>query len=184
MAPCHSGSTLVSHNPVCIWTYQPSAALHLSTASAPGSSDPPSILVLGNFVFPLDACHRGSALVSSASSVARSFWLAIWPLGSPNNGSISVGGPLDVACQVTIMAAPSINSSIGYHPGSGSTPPGHSSHHFHHGCFLHPLHPGLSYLFSPSLHHLLVHLQSLHTPSLPHIFCYGEWSSRPGGGVM
>ncbi|XP_067234966.1 uncharacterized protein [Chanodichthys erythropterus] len=56
-----------------------------------------------------DAHCRGTALVSSASSVSHSHQLSVRALGSPNYGSISVGHPPDVIAHLYIMAPPSFH---------------------------------------------------------------------------
>ncbi len=71
------------------------------------------------------------------------------PWTPPNNLSLSASGSHG---QVIIMASPSIDSiqAAGFSPGCAlGLSPSHTSHHLLHGCFHHPLIPGvllISYL--------------------------------------
>lgn len=186
---------------LCVWPLPPSLQLCLSTCRlrlAPPSlppSAPPETLSLAappGSLIPALCISTPSAPAGSVfppvpiwSSVTRAppqSWAlhprTLFPAAPSQSpwAPLQIGHPPDVACQVTIMAPPSIESAVGYRPGCAL---GHQ----------HLATPTIISSLAVTIFSSLVPSPATHTlpkppPFLLHLICYNMKSRLLGGGVL
>jgi len=107
--PRPTGSTLVRHRPGCTFG---SFWLHLLPGSAFVLSPTSFASVFRLPGYTLDACRRGSTLVSTARNVVWALRLICFTWVSISSGYISIDHPQGVVCQVNTMAPSSLDSAL------------------------------------------------------------------------